>query len=160
MTRNRFVLALVPAVALALAVSALAQTTDNPRFGKWRLKPTDPNAAPSTNVMTYEPFNGTGMKVTINRLNEDGTLTAQWGYTTMFDNKETAMTGSRSKETAAVRMISDRTAEITYRTAGRITQQLTNVLSVDGNTIGIIYVSPGADGKPDRVTFATYERMK
>ena len=77
----------------------------------------------------------------------------------MFDNKETPMTGSRSAETAAVRMISDRTAEITYRRDGRITQQLTNVLSADGNTIGIIYMR-SAEGKPDTVTFATYERMK
>jgi len=144
--------------ALALATTLAAQTT-NPRFGKWRLKPTDP-AQTSNNVMTYEPFNGTGMKVTINTLGDDGSLTPQWGYTTMFDNKDTPMTGSRSSETAAVRMISERTAEITYKRDGKITQQLTNVLSADGNTIGIIYMRAGADGRPDSVTFATYERMK
>jgi len=112
--------------------------------------------------MTYEPFQGTGMKVTINRLEPDGSLTAQWGYTTMFDNKPTPMTGSQSSQDAAVRMISDRTAEITYtnRANGRVARQLTNVLSPDGNTIGIIYMNYGADGKPDTVTFATYERMK
>ena len=145
-------------MALALATTIAAQNT-NPRYGKWRLKPTDPSQT-SNNVMTYEPFNDTGMKVTINTLNADGTLTPQWGYTTMFDNKDTPMTGSRSSETAAVRMISDRTAEITYKRDGKITQQLTNVLSADGNTIGIIYMRAGADGRPDSVTFATYERMK
>ena len=145
-------------VLLALVALPAAQAA-NPRLGKWRLKPTDP-AQTSNNVMTYEAFNGTGMKVTINTLQPDGTLTPQWGYTTMFDNKETAMTGSRSSETAAVRMITDRAAEITYRRDGTITQQLTNVLSPDGNVIGIIYMRPGADGKPDTVTFATYERMK
>jgi hypothetical protein len=151
----------VPADHAVTAPQAAAQApATNPRYGKWRLKPTDPTAKPSTNVMTYEPFGGTGMKVTINQLQEDGTLTPQWGYTTMFDNKETPMTGSRSTETAAVRMISDRAAEITYRRNGVITQQLTNVLSPDGNLIGIIYMRPGADGKPDTVTFATYERMK
>ncbi len=142
------------------APQASAAPAANPRFGKWRLKPTDPAAPPSTNVMTYEPYERAGMKVTINNLAADGTLTPQWGYMTMFDNKETAMTGSRSTQTAAVRMVSDRTAEITYRRDGRITQQLTNVLSPDGNTIGIIYMNYGADGKPDTVTFATYERMK
>jgi len=144
--------------ALLFAAALPGQTT-NPRFGKWRLKPTDP-AQTSNNVMTYEPFNATGMKVTINTLGADGSLTPQWGYTTMFDNKDTPMTGSRSSETAAVRMISDRTAEITYKRDGKITQQLTNVLSADGNTIGIIYMRAGADGRPDSVTFATYERMK
>jgi hypothetical protein len=70
------------------------------------------------------------------------------------------MTGSRSTETAAVRMIADRTAEITYRRNGVITQQLTNVLSADGNVIGIVYMRPGTDGRPDSVTFATYERIQ
>jgi hypothetical protein len=144
---------------LLLTAGLSAQAT-NPRYGKWRLKPTGADAPPSTNVMTYEPYEGTGMKVTINTLQPDGTLTPQWGYTTMFDNKDTAMTGSRSTQTAAVRMLDERTAQITYRRDGRIVQQLTNVLSNDGNTIGIIYMNYGADGKPDTVTFATYERMK
>lgn len=160
---NRFGrVSLLAAVVLVLSVISVAAQAQNPRFGKWRLKPTDASAPPSTNVMTYEPFQGTGMKVTINRLEPDGSLTAQWGYTTMFDNKPTPMTGSQSSQDAAVRMISDRTAEITYtnRATGRIARQLTNVLSPDGNTIGIIYMNYGADGKPDSVTFATYERMK
>ena len=151
-------LAIASALVLALVALPAAQAA-NPRLGKWRLKPTDP-AQTSNNVMTYEAFEGTGMKVTINQLQADGTLTPQWGYTTMFDNKETPMTGSRSSETAAVRMISDRAAEITYRRNGAITQQLTNVLSPDGNVIGIIYMRYGANGRPDSVTFATYERMK
>ncbi len=156
----------VEAIKKALAGGGLAPQAaspaagTNPRYGNWRLKPTDPQAPPSTNVMTYEPFNGTGMKVTINRLNPDGSLTAQWGYDTMLDGKEMAMTGSSAGQMAAVRMISDRVAEITYRRDGRILRQLTNVLSPDGNTLGIIYMNYGADGKPDTVTFATYERMK
>lgn len=155
----------VEAIKKAMAGSAptpqaAAAPSANPRFGKWRLRPADPTAKPSTNVMTYEPHEAAGMKVTINQLQEDGTLTPQWGYTTLFDNKETPMTGSRSTQTAAVRMVGERTAEITYRRDGRITQQLTNVLSPDGNTIGIIYMNFGADGKPDSVSFATYERMK
>jgi hypothetical protein len=150
---------IVFAVMLTLAAGALTAQATNPRYGQWRLKSDDP-AKPSTNVMTYEPHNGTGMKITINRLNPDGTLTPQWGYTTMFDGKEEAMTGSRAKDTAAVRMISDRTAEITYRRGGRITQILTNVISPDGQTLGIIYLNLDAEGKTSRVSFATYERMK
>jgi creatinine amidohydrolase/Fe(II)-dependent formamide hydrolase-like protein len=142
----------------AAAPAAAAGT--NPRYGKWRLKPTDPQAPPSTNVMTYEPFGGSGMKVTINRLNPDGSLTAQWGYDTMLDGKEMPMTGSSAGQMASVRMISERVAEITYRRDGRILRQLTNVLSPDGNLLGIIYMNYGADGKPDTVSFATYERMK
>jgi hypothetical protein len=157
--RRLVIASLTLALVGALTPLALVAQATNPRYGKWRLKPTDPTQ-PSNNVMTYEPHQGTGMKVTINTLGADGTLTPQWGYNTMFDGKDGPMTGSRSAETAAVRMITDRIAEIVYKRNGTITQILTNVLSPDGNTIGIIYVRPGRDGKPDGVTFATYERMK
>ena len=160
--RTRRTLVALAAFALlgASAPTTIAAQETNPRFGKWRLKPTDPAGPPSTNVMVYAPHDKTGMKITINRLNPDGTLTEQWGYTTMFDNKDEPMTGSRAKDTAAVKMISDRTAEITYKRSGRITQILTNVLSPDAQTLGIIYMSMDETGKTSRVTFATYERMQ
>jgi len=157
------VLLLAPVLALAIATvgtPAVSAQATNPRYGKWRLKPQDANAAPSTNVMVYEPYNGTGMKITINRLEADGTLTPQWGYATMFDGKDEPMTGSRSAEVASVKMLSDRVAEITYKRDGRITQILHNVISTDYQTLGIIYMSMDAQGKTTRVTFATYERMQ
>jgi len=43
---------------------------------------------------------------------------------------------------------------------GRVTQVLTNVLSADGNTIGVIYMRADSTGKTTGVTFATYERIK
>ncbi|HSC29524.1 MAG TPA: hypothetical protein VLD67_19765 [Vicinamibacterales bacterium] len=158
---------LLPGIVLTAALGCILSAAPvdsfqatNPRYGKWRLKPSDPNSPPSTNVMVYEPHNGTGMKITINRLEPDGTLTPQWGYTTMFDGKEEPMTGSRSRDVASVRMLSDRVAEITYKRDGRITQILHNVISTDYQTLGIIYMTLDAEGKTRRVTFATYERMQ
>jgi hypothetical protein len=150
---------LMGTLATSASTTGTSQAAD-PRHGKWRLKPTDPAAPPSTNVMTYEPHNGTGMKITINNLGADGTLTPQWGYTTMFDGKAEAMTGSRAKQTASVKKISDRVNEITYKEGGRIVQILTNVISTDGQTLGIIYMNMDAAGKTTRVTFATYEKMQ
>jgi hypothetical protein len=155
-----FITAIVLAIAAAGVPAPLDAQAGNPRYGKWRLKPTEPNAPPSTNVMVYEPFNNTGMKITINRLEPDGSLTAQWGYTTMFDGKDEPMTGSRAKDLASVKILSDRVNEITYKRDGRITQILTNVISTDGTTLGIIYMTMDADGKTTRVTFATYEKMQ
>lgn len=155
-----FITAVVLGIVAASVPASLSAQADNPRYGKWRLKPTDPNAQPSTNVMTYEPHQGKGMKITINTLNADGTLTPQWGYTTMFDGKDEPMTGNRAKDTAAVRSVSDRINEITYKRGGVITQILTNVISTDGQTIGIIYMTMGADGKTTRVSFATYDKMQ
>jgi hypothetical protein len=145
------------AAAAAVAVVTSAAQNTNPRFGRWKLKSEAP--APQSNIMTYEPAGERGMRVTIDAVNSSGQA-SQWGYTTSFDGKDEPMTGTRSGETAAVRMIAERTAEIVYKRNGRITQVLTNVLSPDGNTIGIIYVRPGADGKPDTISFATYERIR
>ncbi|HEY7474613.1 MAG TPA: hypothetical protein VH679_06350 [Vicinamibacterales bacterium] len=155
-----FLTAIVLGIVAAGAPDPLSAQAANPRYGKWRLKPSEPNAPPSTNVMVYEPFNGTGMKITINQLQADGSLTPQWGYTTMFDGKDEPMTGSRAKDLASVKIISDRVNEITYKRDGRITQILTNVISTDGTTLGIIYMNMDAAGKTTRVTFATYEKMQ
>jgi hypothetical protein len=156
-----FLTAIVLGIVAASDPTPASAQANNPRYGKWRLKPTDPAAPPSTNVMTYEPHNGTGMKITINSLQPDGSLTPQWGYTTMFDGKDEPMTGSRAKDLASVKILSDRVNEITYKRGdGTINQILTNVISTDGTTLGIIYMSMDATGKTTRVTFATYEKMQ
>ncbi len=153
--RKTLMCAATVAAILTLALSATAQNS-NPRFGRWKLKSEAP--APQSNVMTYAPFGSSGMRVTIDAVNSRGDA-SQWGYTTMFDGKDEPVEG-REGQTAAVRMITERTAEITYKQNGRVSQVLTNVLSPDGNVIGIIYMRPGADGRPDSVSFATYERIR
>ena len=93
MRRRTFAVMLVFAALSSISPSAAIGAQDaNPRYGKWRLRSTDAEK-PSNNVMTYEPHQGKGMKITINTLNADGTLTPQWGYTTMFDGKDEPMTG-------------------------------------------------------------------
>ena len=121
----------------------MSAQTANPRFGRWKLKSDAP--APQSNIMTYAPFGERGMRVTIDAVSASGQA-SQWRYTTNFDGKEEPMTGTRSSETAAVRMITERIAEIFYRRNGQITQVLTNVLTPDGSTLGIIYVPPSTDG--------------
>lgn len=111
---------------LAVATATLSAQTQNPRFGKWKLKSEAP--APSSNIMTYEPGpDGKGMK---------------------------------ENATTSVRTIDHRINEIINTRNGRVTQILTNVLSPDGNTIGIIYMRMDPEGKKTtNVTSATYERM-
>ena len=129
----------------------------NPRFGKWKLKSDAP--APTSNVMTYEPFNSKGMKITIDAVNKDG-VTSQWFYTTMFDAKDEPITGNPGADQGSVKIINDRINEIVYKKDGKVAQVLTNVLSPDGSTIGIIYMRMNAEGKTTGVTFATYEKQK
>jgi hypothetical protein len=144
-------------VAFALAAVSVSAQAPNPRFGKWKLKSDAP--APTSNIMTYEPHNGKGMKITIDAVNKDG-VKSQWWYTTMFDGKDEVLTGNPGTDTGSVRVINDRINEIIYKKDGRITQVLTNVLSPDGSTIGVTYMRMNAEGKTTGVTFATYEKQQ
>src|SRR5262245_4728475 len=144
------------AVIASLAAVASAQKA-NPRFGKWKLKSDTP--PPASNIMTYEPFGTGGMKITIDAVNREG-VRSQWGYTTMFDGKDEPVTGNPGTDTGSVRVINDRINEIIYKKDGRVSQVLTNVLSPDGTTIGIIYMRMNPEGKTTGVTFAIYEKLQ
>jgi len=143
-------------VILFLQYVAWAETP-NPRFGKWRLKSTAP--APTSNIMSYEPSGKHGMKITIDAVNKDG-VKSQWFYTTRFDGKDEPITGNPGADTGSVKVINAAINEIIYKKDGKISQVLTNVLSPDGDTIGIIYMRMDESGKTSNVTFATYERVK
>ena len=142
---------------LLFALSTLAIAESNPRFGKWKLKSDAP--APQSNIMTYEPLGDRGMKITIDAVNRDGQKT-QWFYTTSFDGKDEPVTGNPGADTGAVKVVTPAINEIIYKKNGKISQVLTNVLSPDGSTIGVMYMRLDAEGKTTNVTFATYERMK
>ncbi len=109
--------------------------------------------------MTYEPLNGTGMKVTIETVSASGAK-SQWGYTTMLDGKDEPVTGRNGTATGSVRVITPEINEILYKDAsGKIIQVLTNVLSPDGKTITVSYTSANAQGL-QKPTYATYEKMQ
>ena len=144
------------AALLALTAGVSAQPA-NPRFGRWKIKSDAP--PPSSNIMTYEPFGAKGMKVTVEAVNAKGETT-KWWYTTEFDGKDMPVTGQAPGQTSAVTTINDRVNVITNKRDGKTTQVLTNVLSPDGDTIGVIYMRDDGSGKTTGVTFATYERIK
>jgi hypothetical protein len=109
--------------------------------------------------MTYESFGKHGMKITIDAVDKDG-VKSQWYYTTNFDGKDEPITGNPGSDSGAVRIVTPSINEIVYKKGGKITQILTNVLSPDTNTIGIIYMRQDTEGKTTNVTFATYERIQ
>lgn len=144
-------------IVLVMLVPRMSAQAPNPRFGKWKLKSDAP--PPASNVMTYEPFGAKGMKITIDAVNREG-VKSQWFYTTSFDGKDEPVTGNPGTDTGAVRVITDRINEIVYKKDGKVSQVLTNVLSPDGSTIGIIYMRMNAEGRTIGVTFATYEKQQ
>jgi hypothetical protein len=144
------------AVVAILMASTSAQNT-NPRFGKWKLKSDAP--PPASNVMTYEPHGAKGMKITVESVNAKGEP-SKWWYTTDFDGKDQPVTGTAPNSMTSVRIIDDRINEIVNKRDGKVTQILTNVLSPDKNTLGIIYMRQNDQGKTTSVNFATYERIQ
>jgi hypothetical protein len=145
------------AIGMLVAFSSARAQATNPRFGQWKLKSDAP--APASNVMTYEPFGTSGMKVTVTSVNARGEK-SEWWYTTEFDGKDVPVTGSRGTTHTSVRTISDRINEIVNKRDGKVTQVLTNVLSPDGNTIAVMYMRDDGTGKTTAVSFATYERIR
>ena len=140
-----------------LAATASAADSGNPRYGKWKIKSDAP--APQSNIMTYEPNGDHGMKITIDAVNKDGKA-SQWGYTTDFSGKdEKTFFGDTNNDTGAVKMLSPTVNEIVYKNHGKVTQILMNVISLDGKTIGVMYMRYNAEGKCTGVTTATYEKL-
>ena len=146
--------AIKKAMASPATATAAAASSANPRFGKWKLKSDNPA---STNIMTYEPFAGTGMKITVETTNASGN-TSSWGYTTMFDGRTHPVTGRNGTDGAIVRIVTDKINEIIYKQGDRVTQMLVNVLSADNQSIQVTYYSTNAQGET-RVSAATYERL-
>ncbi len=146
------------ALAIILCGAALASAqAANPRLGKWKLKQDAP--PPALNIMTYETFGNSGMKVTVESTNREGRKST-WTYNTMFDGKDMPVSGDTRTETSAVRKIDDRTTEITNKRAGKVTQVITNVLSADGNRIDNTYKNFNEQGEPTTTTTAVYERIR
>lgn len=154
---TRIVSNLGMAIGMLIALTGAGAQATNPRFGQWKLKSDAP--APSSNVMTYEAFGTTGMKVTVTSVNARGEK-SEWWYTTEFDGRDMPVTGSTGTTHTSVRRINDRINEIVNKRDGRVTQVLTNVLSPDANTIAVIYMRDDGAGKTTNVSFATYERIK
>lgn len=157
-SRHLTLAAAITAVVIAAGTgTAVSARQSNPRFGVWKLKSNAP--PPASNLMTYEAYNGTGMKITINAVNASGTK-SQWGYTTMFDGKDEAMVGNAGADSASVKPLNDRVNEMVYKKGGVVTQVLANILSPDHDTIDVVYVRFSPDGKMTGMTTATYERQK
>lgn len=127
----------IAGVAIALLVNVAWAQSPNARYGKWKLKSNAP--APASNIMTYEPAGDNGMEIIIDAVNQDG-VKSQWFYTTKFDGKDQPITGNPGADTGSVKVINSAINEIIYKKDGKIAQVLTNVLSPDGDTIGIIYM--------------------
>ncbi len=147
----------VSSLTVCLAVFTAAIFTASPswaqgetRFGIWD-NSTNPN-----NVMTYEPYEKGGMKITVSNPSKPGT---EWSYVTMFDGKFQPVSGQQGSETA-VEVINEKSTRIYNKRDGVVYQVVINTLSEDNNTISNEYIRMDKDGKITGVTHVTYNRRK
>ena len=153
--QKRNTAAIGAALAVAVVFTAVVSAgSENPRFGKWKLK----QEPPALNIMTYEPAGDGGMKVTVESKNAQG-REQKWTYTTMLDGKDVPITGHPSADMCSVKRIDERTNEITNKKNGRVIQIITNVITPDGKTINNTYKNFNEKGEQTRTTTAVYERM-
>ena len=146
--QNLLVCTAIFIAAIASASSSSAQPTA--RFGVWD-NSTNPN-----NVMTYEPYENGGSKLTVSNPSKPGD---EWSYVTMFDGKFRPVTGQKGSETA-VEVINDKSIRIYNKRDGVVYQVVINTLSEDNNTINNEYIRMDKDGKITGVTHVTYIRRK
>ena len=140
----------VAVFALALAAAAPSYAQGETRFGVWD-NSTNPN-----NVMTYEPYEKGGMKITVSNPSKPGD---EWSYTTMFDGKFRPVTGQKGSETA-VEIINAKSTRIYNKRDGLVYQVVINTLSEDNNQINNEYIRMDKEGKITGVTHVTYIRKK
>jgi hypothetical protein len=145
---NLFVCAAATAAIFCSASPGWAQ--GETRFGVW-VNSTNPN-----NVMTYEPYEGKGMKITVSNPSDPK---SDWWYVTMFDGVFRPVTNQKNSETA-VEVINAKSTRIYNKRDGVVYQVVINTLSEDNNTINNEYIRMDKEGKITGVTHVTYLRQK
>jgi len=147
--RHLFVYAAALVAALVLSARG-GWAQGETRFGVWD-NSTNPN-----NVMTYEPYEKGGMKITVSNPSDPS---ATWSYVTTFDGKYRPVTGQKNAETA-VEIINEKSTRIYNKRDGVLYQVVINTLSDDNNTINNEYIRMDKDGKITGVSHVTYIRRK
>jgi hypothetical protein len=139
-------------VSAALFTATPSSAQGELRFGVWD-NSTNPN-----NVMTYEPFEKGGSKLTVSNPSKPSD---DWSYETLFDGKFRPVKGQPGSETA-VELIngSAKSIRILNKRDGVVYQVVINTLSDDNNTINNEYIRMDKDGKITGVTHVTYIRRK
>jgi hypothetical protein len=138
------------AFTAVLFAAGPARAQGETRFGIWD-NSTNPN-----NVMTYEPYEKGGMKITVSNPSKPGD---EWSYVTLFDGKFRPVTGQKNAETA-VEVINEKSTRIYNKRDGVVYQVVINTLSADNNTINNEYIRMDKDGKITGVTHVTYLRRQ
>jgi hypothetical protein len=152
--------AIVGAVAMALAGTALAQAAD-PQIGSWKLnlaKSTfSPGPAPKSGATKIEAA-GQGAKLVVDQTMADGTA-RHWEFTANYDGKDVPITGNNpDADTVARTRVNANTVETISKKAGKVVTTQRSTVSADGKTRTVTTTGVNAAGQKVN-NVAVYERQ-
>jgi hypothetical protein len=144
MIKNR-----IAAVALAVSlVTAAASFAASPQIGTWKLNEAKSKLVPGMgkNTMVVYTEQKDKVKVTVDGVDRDGKATHSV-WVGRFDGKPYPSKGNMSWNSAAYKMVNDRTNEITTMKDGKILWTGKITVSADGKSRTVTINGIGADGK-------------
>jgi len=152
MTRTKSLfICTVAASALVWMMSGAgsAQSSDSV-IGTWKVNVAKSSFSPGpgfkSGTVTYTAV-GDGVKVAVEGVGGNGEA-INWGFTANYDGKEVPVTGNNpDADSASLKRIDAKTAEISYKKGGKPTLTSTRVLSADGRTVTVTVKGTNAKGQ-------------
>jgi hypothetical protein len=146
-----WLLAAAAILALVFLSPGLALAQTDPFVGIWKLNVTKSKFGPGTErksetrIVVSSP---TGMKVSVDRTNADGS-TQQYNYTTNFDGKSHTITGVApyGADSIAVTLGASNNLSFKLTKGGKVVGSGTSVVSADGKALTITAKGIDASGK-------------
>jgi hypothetical protein len=137
-------------IALVLIVSSASLFgAENARIGTWKVnlnKSTyTPGPKPTLASTLRIEAAGQGERVIVNGI-ADGKAT-NYSYTATIDGQPYATPGSPYGDHATLRIVDERTSEMTYTTNGKVTRTARRMVSPDGKTLTIVSKGVNAKGE-------------
>jgi hypothetical protein len=139
----------IAVVAVALSfVAAAACFAANPQMGNWKLNEAKSKLVPGMgkNTMVTYAEQKDKIKVTVEGVDKAGKPT-HGVWVGKFDGKAYPTKGNLSWNSAAYKMVNDRTNDITTMKDGKIVWTGTITVSADGKSRTVTLNGTGADGK-------------
>ena len=151
------------AVGLVVGLAGTVQAQGDSSLGKWKLNVAkshyDSGTAPKSDNRVYEAWEGDGVKVTINRVEADGTVTTA-GYAAHYDGKDGKYTGTPNRDAISLKRIDANTVEAVMKKGGQVQQTNRSVISNGGK---VLTQTSGAgislNGTKTSGTVTVYERQ-
>jgi hypothetical protein len=135
---------------LVLAVAGWTQ--QDPLIGTWKLNPAKSKGAaslPKSEILKFEPYNGDGLKTTMDGMNAQGKATHS-EMSAKFDGKDYPIAGNPNADTISMKRIDANTTELTFKNASKATGTIRRVVSSDGKTLTV--TNKGTNARAQAVT--------